>query len=106
MAQLAMKNIRRLVEAAAGLHPHLADAFILEQHPALQHVDELHPAVVRVPLAVRRLARARADHVRDDLVARGALDAEVAVLEIGAQPAARELRAVQVRDAELFGVSF
>jgi len=97
---LAVADARRLVEAAPGLHHHAADAFVLEQHPPLQHVDELHVAVVRVPFAVRRLPAARADHVRDHLAAGGAPDAEVAVLEVAAQPAARELRAFQMRDAE------
>src|SRR5688572_29828237 len=95
-----MKNFRRLVEAAAGLHLHLADALVLEQHPAFEHVDELHLAIVRVPFAVGRLARSGADHVRDDLAARRALDAEVAILEITAQAAARELRLLAMGDAE------
>ena len=106
MANLAVADARRLVEAGAGGHPHAADALVLEHGRALQHVHELQLAVVPVPLAVRRLARARADHVRDHLAARGAPDAEVAVLEVGAQAAASELRAVQVRDIESFGVSF
>ena len=105
MAELAVADVRRLVEAGPRLHAHAADAFVLEQHPAPEDVDELHPAIVRVPLAVRRLSRARADHVGDDVAARGALDAEVPVLEIAAQSAAREFRAPQVGDAEL-GVSF
>jgi len=100
VAKLAMKNFRRLVEAAAGFHPYLADAFVLEQHPALQHVDELHLAIVRMPLAMRRLARPRADYVRDDCAARRALDAEVAVFEITTQAAARELRLLAMGDAE------
>jgi len=100
MPELAVADARRLVEAAAGFHPHLADALVFEQHPAFQHVDELQLAVVRVPFAVRRLARPRADHVRHHLAARRALDAEVAVLEIAAQAAARELRFLPVGDAE------
>jgi len=103
---LAVADVRRLIEAAAGLHAHLPDACVLEQHPTLQHVDELHFAVMRVPFAVRRLPGTRADHVRDHLAARGALDAKVAVFEVGSQAATRELRAVQVRDVEAFGVSF
>src|ERR1043165_2124710 len=106
MADLAVADARRLVEAGAGLHGDAADALVLEHRRALQHVDELHVDVVPVPVAVRRLARTGADHVRDDLAARGALDAEVAVLEVAAQPAARELRALQMRGAEPFAVSF
>jgi len=75
--ELAVADARRLVEAAAGLHPHSSDAFVLEQHPALQHVDELHGDVVVVPFAVRRLARARADDVRHHFPLGRALDAEI-----------------------------
>src|SRR5258706_14144434 len=96
MRELAMADARRLVEAGAGLHQHLADAFVLHPHPALHHVDELHAAIVVVPVAVRRLAWPRADNVRDHPAARGALDAEIAVLEIAAQPALRELRQREV----------
>jgi hypothetical protein len=49
---------------------------------------------------VRRLARARADDVRHHFSARRALDAEVAVLEVAAQAAAREFRVLPVSDAE------
>src|SRR6185295_19530969 len=100
MADLAVADARRLVEAAAGAHGDLAGAFVLEFDPALQHIDELHAAVVQVPLAARRLARPRADHVRHDLAARRALDAEVAVLEITAQSAARESGAPEMGDAD------
>jgi len=102
---LAVADARRLVEAAPGLHHHPADALVLEQHPALEDVHELHLAVVRVPFAVRRLAGTRADHVRDYLAAGGALDAEVAILEVAAQPAAREFRSLPVRDAEAHGAT-
>jgi len=85
--ELAVADSGRLVEAAARLHLHLADALVLEQRPALEHVHELQVAVVPVPLAVRRLGRAGADDVRDDLAARGALDAEVAIFEVAAQAA-------------------
>jgi len=90
MPDFAVPDAWRLVEAASRAHGHLADALVLEFHPALQHVDELQLAVVQVPLAVRRLPGARADHVRDDLAAGGAPDAEVAVLEITAQAALPE----------------
>jgi len=85
--ELAVADSRRLVEAAARLHPHLADALVLEQRPALEHIYELQLAVVPVPLSVRRPGGAGADDVRDDLAARGALDAEVAIFEVAAQAA-------------------
>jgi len=97
---LAVADARRLVEAGPGLHHHPADAFVLEQHPALEDVDELHLAVVRVPFAVRRASGAGADDVRNHLAASGALDAEVAIFEVAAQPAAREFRALGMGDAE------
>jgi len=97
---LAVANLGRLVEAASRLHHHPAHALVLEQHPALQHVDELDFAVVCVPLAVRRAPGPRADHVRDHLAASRALDAEVAVLEVAAQAAARESCALAVGDVE------
>src|SRR5687767_10820269 len=100
MPELAVADARRLVEAAAGFHHHLADTLVLEEHPALEHVYELHLAVVRVPFAVRRLSRTRADHVRHHLAAGRALDAEVAVLEVAAQPAALEFRSLAVGDVE------
>jgi len=102
---LAVADARRLVEAAPGLHHHPADALVLEQHPALQHVDELDFAVVRVPLAVRRLAAPRADDVGDHPASSCAPDAEVAILEVAAQPAAREFRSLPVRDAEAHGAT-
>src|SRR5258706_6460325 len=104
MTDFAMADARRLVEAAAGAHGDLADVLILEFDPALQHVDELHAAVVQVPLAARRLARSRANHVRDDFAARCALDAEVAVFEVTAQPAAREFCALAMGDVEAHAV--
>jgi len=97
---LAVADARRLVEAGPRLHHHAADALVLEQHPALEDVHELQLAIVRVPFAVRRLAGARADDVRDHLASSGALDAEVAILEVAAQPAAREFRALGMGDAE------
>ena len=52
-----MADPGRLVEAAARLHPHLADALVFEQRPAFEHIHELQVAVVPVPLAMRRLGR-------------------------------------------------
>src|SRR3954470_12148818 len=100
MLELAVADARRLVEAAAGFHHHFADALVLELHPALEHVDELRLAVVRVPLAVRGFAGARADHVRHQLSAGRTLDAQVAVFEVAAQPAPLELGGFCVTDAE------
>jgi len=103
VADLAVADARRLVEAAAGAHGDLADALVLEFHPALQHVDELHAAIVQVPFAVRRPSGARADDVGDKLAARGFADAEVAVLEVAAQAAALEFRALEMGDTEAHG---
>jgi hypothetical protein len=93
VAQLAVADARRLVEAGAGLHRDAADAFVLEHRRALQHVDELHVDVVPVPFAVRRLLRPGADDMRHHLSPRGALDPQVAIFEVAAQAAAAEFRA-------------
>src|SRR5258708_31960212 len=98
--ELAVADARRLVEAAAGFHHDPAEAFVLEQHPALQHVDELQPAIVPVPLAVRRLAGAGADHVGHHLAAGRAPDAEVAVLETASPPALPGSGFFEVRNAK------
>jgi len=103
VADLAVADARRLVEAGARLHGDAPDALVLEYRRALQHVHELQLAVVPVPLAVRRFSRTRADDVRDDLAAAGALDAEVAVLEVAAQAATAEFGAFQVGDAQAHG---
>jgi len=103
MADLAVADARRLVKAAAGAHGDAADALVLEHRRALQHINELHVDVVPVPVAVRRLAAPRADDVRHHLAARRALDAEVAVFEVAAQPAPREFRVPPVSDAEAHG---
>src|SRR5262245_60970884 len=100
---LAVADARRLVETSAGAHRALPDALVLELHPALEHVDELHVAVVVVPLAVRCLARQRLDHVRDHLAAGGTFDAEVAISEVAAQAASLELRPRAVADVEALG---
>src|SRR6267143_3803317 len=101
--ELAVADARRLVAAAAGLHPHSSDAFVLEQHPALQHVDELHGDVVVVPFAVRRFSGARADHMRNGLALGRALDAEIAVLEVATQAAALEAGAFAMTHSEASG---
>jgi len=96
----AMADARRLVEAAAGFHHHFSDTFVLEQHPALEHVDELHVRRVVVPFTMGRAARPRADDVGHDLALRRALDAEIAVLEVVAQAAPLEFSALEVTDVE------
>src|SRR6185503_7763454 len=101
MREFAMADARRLVEAGSGFHQHLADALVLHPDPALYHVDELHVAVVIMPVPVRCLARPRTDDVSDRPAARGALDAEVAVLEVSAQPAPREFRGPEVAYGKL-----
>ena len=59
MSDFAVADIGRLVEAAPRVHHHPADALVLEQRPAFQHVHELHVAIVPVPFAVRGLLRLR-----------------------------------------------
>src|SRR5262245_4642793 len=95
-----MTDARRLIEAAAGFHHHSADAFVFEQHPALEDIDELHVGGVIVPFAVRRLAGPRANDMGDDLASGRALDAEIAILEVVAQAAALEFFVFAMRDVE------
>jgi len=101
VADFAVADSGRLVEAAARLHFHQADPLVLEYGRALEHVDELQPAKVPVPLAMRRLAGPGADHVRHHLAAGRALDAEVAILEVGAQSAPHEFRPRLVADGKV-----
>jgi len=100
MLDLAMANARRLVEAAAGFHHHFSDAFVFEQHPALEHVDELHVRRVVVPFAMGRAAGPRADDMGHDLALGRTLDAEIAVFEVVAQAAPLEFSVPAVRDVE------
>ena len=100
MLELAVADARWLVEAAPRLHHDAPDAFVLEKHPAFQHVDKLHGAIVVVPLAVRRFTPASADHMRYHFATGRAFDAEVAVFEVAAQATARELSILAVRDVE------
>src|SRR5258706_13706205 len=64
----------------------------------------LHDALpiygVVMPFAMRRLARARADDVRDHLALGRALDAKIAVFEVVAQAALLELSILAVRNVE------
>jgi len=100
VADFAVPDAGRLVEAAARLHLHLADALVLEHRASLEHIDELQPAIVPVPLAVRRFPGPRPDDVRHHLAAGRAPDAEVAILEISAQSAPLELGGLAVIDGE------
>jgi len=92
VADFAVPDAGRLVEATARLHHHLADALVFKHGRALEHVHELHPAIVPVPLAVRRLAGPGPDDMRHRLAPGRALDAKVAVFKIGAQSAPHEFR--------------
>src|SRR3954470_9250727 len=106
MPELAMADAGWLIKAAPRLHHHAADVLVLEEHPALQHVHELHIGIVAVPFAVRLLARSRADDVRDALALGRALGAEIAIFEVAAQAPALELSVACVRDVEAGHGSF
>ncbi len=101
MGDFDVTDTGRLVHAGAGLDPDLADAFVVELDPALEHIEQLHLQVVSVPAAAAVLARLGADHVGADVPAGRRLDAEVAVLEEGPEPLALVLRILQVRNGEL-----
>ena len=93
-----MESMEQFIGTQAVSARHAFDTAALELHPAIQHVDELQLAVVPVPLAVRRLARAGADDVRHHPALGRLLDAEVAVLEVASQAALFEARAFQMTD--------
>lgn len=86
VADFAMPDAWRLVEARSRLHQNFANAFVFKFGPALQHIYKLHVAVMPVPFTVRRFARKRANHVAHHFASRGAVDAQVAILEVAAQP--------------------
>ena len=69
-------------------------ALVLELDPALQNVDELEARAMQMRLARELGTGRRADDVRSDAPLGGALDAEVPVLVVGAQPAIEERLAI------------
>lgn len=81
-----MPDARRLVEARSRLHQNFANAFVFKFGPALQHVHELHVAIMPVPFTVGRFAGQGTDHMAHHFSSRGASDAQVAILEVAAQP--------------------
>src|SRR5687767_15131237 len=108
-----MANRMRLIHARSCFEAHAALPFVLELDPALQHVDELEFGTMQVGFSGEGRARHGTNDVRYDSTARGAFDAQVAILEERAQ-AALEVGIACVGDGEvlrrhlpiLFAVSF
>ena len=98
MAQLGVADAGWLMHAGAGFQKDVADAFVVELDPALQHVHQLEGHVVMVALADGRRAGNRPDHVRNDRAVGGVQDAEVPVFEEGPEPAPHEGRLVGMAD--------
>jgi hypothetical protein len=76
----------RLVDGRAGDQSELAVALVLEDRPALQHVDELEAERMGVTGRIGMLARLGADHVRADLAAGQLLETERTVFEERPEP--------------------
>src|SRR5262245_27940500 len=97
-----MLTARRLQPAAAGAHDVGARALDLGFDPALEHVDHLEVDIVEVALGddLRPARRHEPDHVCQHHAAGGALDAEVAVLGVGAQPVGLEILVPMMAQAE------
>src|SRR5262249_25615467 len=92
----------RLVDGRARLQLVLAEALILEDRPALEHVDELEVERVGMARRVGVMAGLGADHVRADLAVRQLVEPERAVLEERSQAVRPErVRPQMIDDAEL-----
>src|ERR1700730_812338 len=100
MRHLGMADARRLMDARAGLGGDLADALVVEFHPAAQDVIHLEVEIVLVPAEAGMAARLGADDMRHGAPAGGGGDAEVAILEAGSQPAIAEDRLLGMRGGE------
>ena len=87
VAQFAVADAGRLVDARTRLQPHGALALVLELDPALEDVHQLEFGVVPVRLAGEVLPRGRADDVGFDAPLGGLPDAQVALFEERAQAA-------------------
>src|SRR6185312_15139181 len=79
---------------------HLADPFIAELHPALQHVVHLEIKVVLVPAEAAMRGGLGADDMRQHLAAGCGADAEIAIFEAGSEAALLEDRVLRMRRRE------
>src|SRR6185436_20231897 len=80
VAELAMTDARRLMDARASFEADDALAFVLEFDPSLEDVDKLEFGSVQVRLAGELLARCGPDDMSDDASLRRAFDSQVPIL--------------------------
>jgi hypothetical protein len=83
VAELAVTDVRWLMDTCPGLEAYYALAFILELDPALEYVDKLELGFMKVGLARKLLARRGTDDMRVHASLRSGLDSEVTVLVEG-----------------------
>jgi hypothetical protein len=81
VAEFAMTNLGRLMDARPGLEPNHTVTLVFELDPALQHIDKLKGGLVQMGLARELLPGCRADDMSLDASLRGFLDSEIAVFE-------------------------
>src|SRR5215831_13578770 len=89
------------MDAVAGLEPHVADAFVVEHHPSLQHVDDLEFERVPVMAGLAGTVRVGPDDLRMEPAGGRGLDTEVAILVERAQAIAEKRAVLGVADTEL-----
>src|SRR5208282_2834280 len=105
MVELGVADAGRLVHAGARPGDDLAHPFVVELHPALEHVIHLEVELVLVPAEAAMVALLGADDMGHGAAAGRLVDAEVAVLEAGSQAVALEdgVLGVGCRELELLG---
>jgi hypothetical protein len=98
MPQFGMADAGRLMDAGAGLQQHVADTFVVELDPTLQHIHQLEGDVVMMPFAERRRPRNRADHVSDDRAVGRIENPQVPIFEERPETSSLECRVACVAD--------
>src|ERR1043166_5911052 len=88
------------MDAVAGLQPHVADTFVVEHYPALQHVDDLEFERVPVRAGLSGTVRDGPDDLRMEPTGRRRLDTEVAILVERAQTLAAKRAVPGMADTE------
>jgi hypothetical protein len=102
VAEFAMTNLGRLMDARPGLEANHTVTLVFELDPTLQHIDKLKGGLVQMGLTRELLSGRRADDMSLDASLRCFLDSEIAVLEERPQTSF-ELSILCVRRDESFG---
>src|SRR5579859_7765042 len=104
MRKLCVLYRGRLMHAGAGFQGHFADPFVMKFHPALEHIHHLEFDFMMVAFRLRMQARLGPDDVRDDATVGRVADAQVAILEEGAQAIVPEFAGIGVAYREFVAV--